>query len=62
MTTVLVYAAAVSVILAIVLAVARDVPMLHLLMPPDVAFNNLVFGNLIFALQLTIVLARVRNW
>jgi len=35
MTSAFAYATVVSAILAIVLAVARDVPILHLLMPPD---------------------------
>ena len=35
MTTSLLYASLVSAILAVVLAVARDVPILHLLVPPS---------------------------
>jgi hypothetical protein len=35
MTSAFAYATVVSAILAVVLAVARDVPILHLLMPPD---------------------------
>jgi len=46
MTTVFLYAVAVSAILAVVLAVARDVPVLHLLVPPEL--DNFLLESLVW--------------
>ena len=45
MFTLLANAAVVSLILAVILAVARDVPILHLLVPPDVDANEFVVAG-----------------
>ena len=50
MTTALLYATLVSAILAVVLAVARDVPILHLLMPPDVESGDVLPATIGFTL------------
>jgi hypothetical protein len=50
MTSALVYASLVSAILAVVLAVARDVPILHLLMPPDVESRDVLPAAVAFTL------------
>jgi hypothetical protein len=51
----LTYAAIASTILAVVLAVARDVPILHLLAVPDADVNEVLAGGLGFLLLVLVV-------
>jgi hypothetical protein len=55
MIPVLTYAVVVSLILAVVLAVARDVPILHLLVVPDADVNEFLAGGLGFLLLVLVV-------
>jgi len=53
--SVLTYAAVVSLILAVVLAVARDVPILHLLAVPDADVNEFLAGGAGFLFLVLVV-------
>jgi hypothetical protein len=50
MISLLGFVSAVSAILAVVLAVARDVPIVHLLMPPDVESGDVLPATMGFTL------------